>query len=250
VFGKQRSYAAATNIVIGIVIYFAAFWLDFNQIYLLVGGLIMLAALWGLTRDPSDTNLVPQRKKMILRKKYGLFYFLTFMAGARRQIFMAFSVLLMVEKFNYTVQEITILFAVNNVINYYLSPMIGRGIIRFGERKVLSLEYLSLIFIFLAYAATGSKWIVALLYILDHIVFNFSIAIRTYFQKVGDPRDIAPTMAVGFTINHVAAVFLPALGGIFWMIDYRIPFVGGAVMAAVSLLAVQLIRVPVKAHGS
>ena len=250
VFGKQRSYAAATNIVIGIVIYFAAFWLDFNQIYLLVGGLIMLAALWGLTRDPSDTNLVPQRKKMILRKKYGLFYFLTFMAGARRQIFMAFSVLLMVEKFNYAVQEITILFAVNNVINYYLSPMIGKGIIRFGERKVLSLEYMSLIFIFLAYAATGSKWIVALLYILDHIVFNFSIAIRTYFQKVGDPRDIAPTMAVGFTINHVAAVFLPALGGIFWMIDYRIPFVGGAVMAAVSLLAVQLIRVPVKAHGS
>jgi len=187
---------------------------------------------------------------MIVRKKYGLFYFLTFMAGARRQIFMAFSVLLMVENFNYTVQEITILFAVNNVINYYLSPMIGKSIIRFGERKVLSLEYFSLIFVFLAYAATGSKWVVALLYILDHIFFNFSIAIRTYFQKVGDPRDIAPTMAVGFTINHIAAVFLPALGGMLWMIDYRIPFVGGAVMALVSLAAVQLIRTPVKTPGS
>ena len=250
VFGKQRSYAAATNIAIGIAIYLAAFWLDFTKIYLLVGGLIMVAALWALTRDPSDTGLAPQRKKMIVRRKYGLFYFLTFMAGARRQIFMAFSVLLMVEKFNYTVQEITILFAVNNVINYYLSPLIGKGIIRFGERKVLSLEYLSLIFVFLAYPVTGSKLIVAFLYILDHIFFNFSIAIRTYFQKVGDPRDIAPTMAVGFTINHVAAIFLPALGGIFWMIDYRIPFIGGAMMALVSLLAVQLIRVPAKAHGS
>ncbi len=247
VFGKQRSYAAATNVAIGIVIYFAAFWLDFTQIYLLVGGLIMLAACWGLTRDPSDTTLVPQRKKMMLRKKYGLFYFLTLMAGARRQIFMAFSVLLMVEKFNYTVQEITILFAINNIINYYLSPMIGKGIIRFGERKMLSLEYLSLVFVFLAYPVTESKLIVAFLYILDHIFFNFSIAIRTYFQKVGDPRDIAPTMAVGFTINHIAAIFLPAVGGIFWMIDYRIPFVGGAVMALVSLLAVQLIRTPVKA---
>jgi MFS family permease len=250
VFGKQRSYAAATNIVIGILIYFAAFWLDFTEIYLLVGGLITMAGLWGLTRDPTDTALVPQHKKMIIRKKYGLFYFLTFMAGARRQIFMAFSVLLMVENFNYTIQEITILFAVNNVINYYLSPVIGKSIIRFGERKVLSLEYFSLIFIFLAYAATGSKWIVALLYILDHIFFNFSIAIRTYFQKVGDPRDIAPTMAVGFTINHIAAVFLPAIGGMLWMIDYRIPFVGGAMMALVSLLAVQLIRVPVKTESS
>jgi hypothetical protein len=249
VFGKQRSWAAAANIAIGILIYIAAFWLDFIGIYLMVGGFITLAGLWGLTRDPTDANLAPQRKKMIVRKKYGLFYFLTFMAGARRQIFMAFSVLLMVENFNYTVQEITILFAVNNIITYYSSPMIGKGIIRFGERKMLSLEYFSLIFIFLAYAATGSKWIVALLYILDHIFFNFSIAIRTYFQKVGDPRDIAPTMAVGFTINHIAAVFLPALGGMLWMIDYRIPFVGGAGMALVSLAAVQLIRVPVKVQN-
>ncbi len=244
VFGKQRSYAAATNVAVGIFIYLTAFRLDFTKMYLLVGGLIMLAAIWGLTRNPSDTTLVPQRKKMIFLKKYGLFYFLTFMAGARRQIFMAFSVLLMVEKFNYTVQEITILFVINNVINYYLSPLIGKSIIRFGERKVLSLEYLSLIFVFLAYAATGSKLIVALLYIFDHIFFNFAIAIRTYFQKVGDPRDIAPSMAVGFTINHIAAVFLPALGGLLWMIDYRIPFIGGAIMALVSLLAVQMIRTP------
>jgi len=250
VFGKQRSYAAATNIAVGLFIYLTAFWLDFTKIYLLFGGLIMLAATWGLSRNPSDTTLVPQRRKMVIRKKYALFYFLTFMAGARRQIFIAFSVLLMVEKFNYTLQEITILFVINNAINYYLSPLIGRSIIRFGERKVLSLEYLSLIFVFLAYAATGSKLIVAILYIFDHIFFNFAIAIRTYFQKVGDPRDIAPSMAVGFTINHIAAVFLPALGGLLWMIDYRIPFVGGAMMALVSLAAVQFIRTPVKAQNT
>ena len=246
VFGKQRSYAAASNIVVGILIYLFIFLLDFTKIYLLFGSLIIAAAVWGLIQDPSDMTIIPQRKKMIIRKKYGLFYFLTFMAGARRQIFMAFAVLLMVQKFKYSVQEVTILFVVNNIINYYLSPLIGRSIIRFGERKVLSLEYLSLIFIFVAYATTGSKLIVAFLYILDHIFFNFSIAIRTYFQKVGDPRDIAPSMAVGFTINHIAAVFLPALGGLLWMIDYRIPFISGAIMSLVSLIAVQMIRTPVK----
>jgi hypothetical protein len=68
------------------------------------------------------------------------------------------------------------------------------------------------------------------------------MAIRTYFQKVGDPRDIAPSMAVGFTINHLAAVFLPAVGGILWMVDYRIPFIAGAFMSAISLIAVQRIR--------
>jgi hypothetical protein len=250
VFGKQRSYAAASSIAVGILIYFSVYLLDFAKIYLLFGGLIIAAAVWGLFQDPSDRMIIPQRKKMILRKKYGLFYFLTFTAGARRQIFMAFAVLLMVQKFKYSVQEITILFVVNNIINYYLSPLIGKGIIRFGERKVLSLEYLSLIFIFVAYAVTGSKLVVAFLYILDHIFFNFSIAIRTYFQKIGDPRDIAPSMAVGFTINHIAAVFLPALGGFLWMFDYRIPFIGGAMMSVVSLIAVQMIRTPVKIDKS
>ena len=56
---------------------------------------------------------------------------------------------------------------------------------------------------------------IAVLYILDHIFFNFSIAIRTYFQKVGDPRDVAPSMAVGFTINHIAAVIIPVSFGLF-----------------------------------
>ena len=239
VFGKQRSYAAASSIAVGLAIYLMAFFWSFLQIYLLIGGLIMAASVWALTRKPAQKDLIPQRKKMVFRKKYGLFYFLTFMAGARRQIFIAFSVLLMVQKFQYSVQEVTILFVINNLINYYLSPLIGRSIIRFGERKVLSLEYLSLVFIFLGYALTDSKWIVAVLYVLDHIFFNFAIAIRTFFQKVGDPRDIAPSMAVGFTINHIAAVFLPALGGFLWVWDYRIPFFGGAAMALISMLAVQ-----------
>jgi len=250
VFGKQRSFAAASNIGIGILIYFLAFLLDFTYIYLLIGGLIVATAIWGLLQDPTGKEIVPQHKEMIVRKKYWLFYFLTLMAGARRQIFMAFAVLLMVQKFEYSLQEVTILFVVNNVINYYLSPIIGKCIIRFGERKILSLEYFSLILIFLTYAITTSKLLVAGLYILDHIFFNFAIAIRTYFQKIGDPRDIAPSMAVGFTINHIAAVVLPAVGGFLWVIDYRIPFFGGAILSLISLIAVQMIRIPVKVHGS
>ena len=243
VFGKLRSIAAASNIGIGIFIYCLTAVLDFTQIYLVIGGLIAVTGVWAFTRNPTDQNIIPQHKKMIFRKRYWLFYFLTFMAGARRQIFIAFAVFLLVKKFHFTVQEVTILFVINNLINYFLSPLIGRSIIRFGERKVLSLEYFSLIFIFLAYATVESKMVVAILYILDHVFFNFAIAIRTYFQKVGDPKDIAPSMAVGFTINHIAAVFLPAIGGLLWMVDYRIPFVAGAFLSLISLAAVQKIRV-------
>ncbi|MEJ2586926.1 MAG: MFS transporter [Deltaproteobacteria bacterium] len=243
VFGRLRSLAAASNIGIGVLIYILAAVLNFKDTYLIVGALVMGAGLWALSRNPTDRNIVPQHKKMIFKKKYWLYYFLTFMAGARRQIFMAFAVFLLVKKFQFSVQAVAALFVINNIINYFLSPLIGKGILRFGERRVLSLEYASLIFIFLAYATVESKLVVAILYVLDHIFFNFAMAIRTYFQKVGDPRDVAPSMAVGFTINHIAAVFLPAIGGMLWMVDYRIPFFAGAVMAMVSLLAVQRIRV-------
>jgi len=242
VFGKLRSLAAASNIAIGVFIYLIAPVLNFAQIYLLLGGLIMLVGFWGFFQKPVDREIVPQHKKMIFRKKYWLYYFLTFMSGARRQIFIAFAVFLLVKKFQFSVREVTVLFVINNITNYFLSPLIGKSIIRFGEKRVLSLEYFSLIFIFLAYAIVDSKILVAILYILDHIFFNFAIAIRTYFQKVGDPRDIAPSMAVGFTINHIAAVFLPAIGGLLWIVDYRIPFVCGAGLSMISLIAVQQIK--------
>jgi len=253
VFGRQRSYAAATNIVIGLAIYGMAFLLPYAAMYVLMGVLLCSLGLWGLGQNPTRQDLPIQRKNMVLRKRYGLFYWLTFLSGARRQIFIAFAVFLMVERFDFSVQEVTLLFVVNNGVNYFISPMIGRAIVRFGERRVLSLEYASMTLIFLAYAVVATKWAVAMLYVLDHIFFNFAIAIRTYFQKVGDPRDIAPSMAVGFTINHIAAVALPVLGGMLWMVDYRIPFIGGAVLALMSLLSVQFIRlprVPEERHGA
>ena len=242
IFGRLRSLAAATSILVGLLLFLMGLAFSYKVMFLSVGSLVAVAGIWGLLQDPTHRNLVPQHRKMILRRRYSLYYFLTFMAGARRQIFMAFSVYLLVKVFECTVTEITLLFVANNAVNFFLSPLIGRAIVRFGERRVLSIEYGGLIAIFLVYAFIDIKGVIVVMYILDHILFNFSIAIRTYFQKVADPQDIAPSMAVGFTINHIAAVVMPVIGGALWMVDYRIPFVVGAIFSMVSLLAVQ--RIP------
>lgn len=243
VLGAVRSISAATNIVVGGIVYVMSWYLDYKMMFLVVGLLVMGFGVWGLKQNPVDHELAPQKKEMVFRWKYRLFYFLTFMAGARRQIFIAFSVFLLVKIFHFSVQEVTVLFVVNNVIGYFAAPLVGKAIVRFGERKVLSIEYGGLVIIFLAYALTGSRWVAAGLYILDNLLFNFSMAIKTYFQKVADQQDIAPSMAVGFTINHIAAVILPIIGGVLWIVDYRIPFVAGAVLSLVSLAAVQYIKV-------
>lgn len=244
IMGRLRAMGSATNLVVGGSIFLLSMKLDFQQIFWLFGIIVILTALWCFTQNPTSSNVAPQHKKMVLRSRYWLFYMLNFFAGARRQIFVAFAVFLMVEKFKFSIQEVTLLFIVNNIINWWLSPAIGRAVNKFGERKVLSLEYAAMIFVFVSYAYVESKLLVAFLYVLDHIFFNFSLAIKSYFQKIAEPSDIAPSMAVSFTINHIAAVVVPALGGMLWMVDYKIPFLAAAGISCISLALVQLIRTP------
>ena len=242
VLSAQRSYAAAASIVVGIIIFFIAPLFSYKTMYILFGGVIGICGVWAFTKNPTDKDIIPQKKQLILKKRYWLFYFLTFMAGARRQIFMAFAVFLLVKKFGFSVQEITLLFLLNNGINFFILPLIGKFIVKYGERKLLSIEYFSLILVFISYAFVDSKFIVTILYVLDHMFFNFSIGINTYCQKIADPRDIAASAAVGFTINHIAAVVLPVIGGLLWMVDYKIPFLAGAFFSFISLCLVQFIR--------
>ena len=246
VIGKLRSLAAIASIISAAVIWCLGLVMDYTGIFLIVGGVVFMAGIWSAFQDPTHAGIPPQKLRMFLKRRYWLYYSLTFMSGARRQIYMVFSMFLLVKVFHFSVQAITVLFIINNLINWIINPIIGRAINAFGERTLCTLEYSGVILVFLTYAYSSSKWVVAGMYILDYILFNFAVAIRTYFQKIADPQDIAPSTAVGFTINHIAAVFLPALGGYLWMLDYRIPFLMGAALGLVSLILAQFIRVPLR----
>jgi len=239
VIGKLRSLAAGSNVVIAALIYFVTPLLSFTQTYILIGCIIMAAGIWGLLRDPSDKDTTPQHKKIIFRKKYWLYYLLRFLAGTRRQTFVAFALFLLVKQHHLTVQMITILFIANNILNFFLSPYTGKSISRFGEKTLLSIESFCLFFVFIAFATLHFKYVLIGLYIFGSILFyNIPpIAIRTYFQKVADPKDIAATMAAGSSTSVA-----PAIGGILWMIDYRIPFIFVAVLCIISFVATQQIQ--------
>ena len=246
VMGKLRSMAAISSIAAAVAIWIMGGFLDYRGMFLVLGGVVFCLGIWALFQDPTHESIPPQKLRMFLKRRYWLYYALTFMSGARRQIFMVFSIFLLVKLFHFSVREMTILFIINNAVNWFVNPLIGRAINAFGERLLCSIEYTGVVAIFLTYAYASSKGMVATMYIIDSILFNFAVAIRTYFQKIADREDIAPTSAVGFTINHIAAVFLPALGGYLWMIDYRIPFIGGAALGVVSLILAQFIRLPAR----
>ena len=242
--------SAASLVAYGlIVVTWKTFDLTFEFVFV-SGGLatVALSALAWFAFPQFEAPEV-QTKKMVLRRRYWLYYALQFMSGARRQVFVVFAAFMMVERFGFEVHEVTALFLINFVVNIIAAPLIGRAVGYWGERRALLVEYAGLVGIFLAYGGIyyfgWGVLLASILYILDHLFFAMALALKTYFQKIADPRDIAPTAAVAFTINHIAAVFLPAALGYLWLVSPGAVFVLAAAMAGMSfLLALMIPRHP------
>ena len=225
------------------LIYFAVdtFGVAMKWVYVVGGCSAVVIAIACWLFFPRMESVTVQHKHIVIRKRYWLYYCLQFMGGARRQIFVVFAGFLMVEKFNFSAADITLMFLANGVLTMYFAPRIGKLIGRWGERRALTFEYIGLTGVFIAYAFVDTAWVAVGLYIVDHLFFAMAIAIKTYFQKIADPADFASTAGVSFSINHIAAVFLPVLFGLLWLVSPSAVFLAGAGMAALSLVLARLI---------
>ena len=245
--GKLMAYGSAATLIayIFIILGWEKLNLSFNSAYMLAGLSCFAIAVIGYIIFPNFKAAVPQTKKMVIRKRYWLYYLLQFLSGARRQIFVVFAGFMMVERFGMDVQQLTTLYLINLILNIALAPLLGRAVARYGERNALAVEYFGLAVVFFAYGGIYLfGWgilIAASLYILDHLFFALALAIKTYFQKIADPQDIAATAAVAFTINHIAAIFLPVSLGFLWLISPFLVFCTAGTLAICSLVLALLI---------
>ncbi|MDP6374405.1 MAG: MFS transporter [Pseudomonadales bacterium] len=241
VLGRLIAVGSVTSLVV-----YAALWLllqvleiDYIWLFVLAGVVCMGLAVFMQVGFPHFPSKAQQHKHLVLRKRYWLYYALTFFSGARRQIFMVFAAFLMVEKFGYTAAEVTLLFLINYAFNWLFAERIGRLISRIGERLALTIEYVGLILVFTGYAFVENAYLAAGLYVVDHMFFALAIAITTYFQKIADPADLASSAGVSFTINHIAAVVVPAVLGLVWIYSPMVVFLIGTGFAVSSLLLSQ-----------
>ncbi len=237
VLGQVASAMAGAQLVAYSLIALVSWGLkpSYQTLYLAFGAgtLVLIGLAAGLFRRFQGD--VPQRKGIVLRRRYWLYYALTFLSGARRQLFMAFGGWLLVERFGYDLSSFSALLFIYCAINLLAGPLFGRMIGRIGERNTIILENLSLIVIFTGYATTTSGVVAGALFVADGVFALLMIAQRTYFQKISDPADIAPTASVAFTINHIAAVAIPVAFGRIWIENPSIVFGIGALIATASL---------------
>jgi predicted MFS family arabinose efflux permease len=219
-----------------------------------IGGLIVL--LWAIRRPllpqpeldeqeseaiPTMQDPVPRAGQAPMRRRYWLYYALEFLMGSRRHIFTTFAVFLLVREYNVPAQTITVLFLVNNLLGIFLYRQFGRIIARFGERRTLTVNFLLLILVFLGYAYIPALPILYGLFLADQMLFGLRIALQSYFQKIAvHPREITPNLSLGQTINHIAAVIIPLVGGVVWeTVGSQYTFLVGVGIVCTSLIVVQ-----------
>jgi predicted MFS family arabinose efflux permease len=237
-------------------------------VFVTIFGLILLP----FTRQP--VRVKPEQRRPPIRRAYGVFYALQLLMGSRRHIFSTFAIFLLVERYNVTAQLITLLILANSVIGLYSGQAIGKIIARFGEKLVMRFNFIFVSIIFINYAilpnmtglhentfrvgglsvgdwvlfpgfdATPALLILLVLFITDQVLSGFTIALVSYFQKIAiRPDDITPNMSLGQTINHIAGVGIPLLGGIVWdALGAQYTFMAGVVIVLIALGVTSFMR--------
>lgn len=201
----------------------------------IVGG---LALLFAERKRPDKT-----RSRFVFRRKYGLYYALNFLQGCRKQMFITFAIFALVKVHGMPVETTMILVLVNQVLITVSAPWLGRLVDRYGERVMLTVSYVGLAFVFAGYALIDHRPTLYVLYCIDNLIFFGSIALNTYIYRICDRADLQPTLSMGITMNHLAAVAAPLAGGIVWYhFGHEIIFVSGSILAVISLVVTQWIE--------
>lgn len=216
----------------------------YRDLFVAAGTLIFIAGVCAsfLSRRQRPKD----RPRLLLRREYNLFYWLTFLEGCRRQIFGTFAPFVLIVVYGAKVETMLTLALVNAAVSTFAAPVIGRWIDRLGERTMLTFYYVVLIAVFAGYAIVPTVGVLYAFYMVDNLLFAFAIGITTYLNGIIRPDEMTPTLTMGTTMNHVAAVIVPVTGGVLWKTvgDFRIPFWIGIGVVLLSLAAAR--RIPVR----
>ena len=242
--GRLSSLNALAALVSAGVVFLTLDALGFRTLFYAMGALLVVGGLVLLPWSRQPVRPDRTRRRAPIRRRYWLYYVLEFLMGSRRHIFTTFAVFLLVREHSVSAQTITVLFMVNNLAGTFLYQQFGKIIARFGERRVLTLDFLILVFVFLGYAYVPLLPVLYALFVADHLLFGFRIALQSYVQKIAvHPREITPNLSLGQTINHVAAVTIPVVGGVVWeTLGSRYTFLVGVGIVVLSLIVVQWMR--------
>ena len=240
--GRLNSYTSMAGLVgAGLVLVLTLF-LSYRGTYYIIGGLVTAVGVWLTFALPANRGKTEKRKVRI-RRKYWLYYTLSFLRGCRRHIFTTFAIFLLVKNHELSITYISTIMLVNTAITIFTNRAIGSVSDRFGEKAVLVGSSFILTLVFFGYAFVGYLPVLIGFYVIDNILFGSSIALKSYLSKISTPEDLTGCLSFGMTANHITAVVVPIAGGVAWsLFGFQATFIAGAVIVFVDMLFA--LRVP------
>jgi len=235
--GQMNSGAAAASLVSFLVVMMVSRsqGTNYSLLHLLAAVFAVVGGILVLTRPLPGTG--SGRKPMNYDPKFMSYYILTLLGGSRRQITTTFAGYLLVESFGTPVAVMVLLSAISSVVAILTRPMIGRVVDSWGEQNSLIVNYSLVIVLFVGYALVASPIPLFVIYVLDHGLIGFDVAITTHLGKIAPKEVLSSAYAMGQTVNHITGVSVPALGGLLWKAAGGASvFLSGAVIALASLL--------------
>jgi len=195
-----------------------------NYYYLAGGTFIALSALL-IARLPTDigaTEATPPR--LLLKRRYWLYYVLIFFAGTRKLVLGSFVTLVLVQDFGLKVWQVSTLTLVSSALSLLLAPYLGSLIDRFGERNTTPVTYLILALCCLGYANIHNLWILIVLWMLMRLSAPLGLSLSTYVYRTAPAEELTPTLSAGVTFDHISSVSMPFLAGaLLPIVQYEAP---------------------------
>ena len=213
-------------------------------VYVSYEGLFVMAGvatiLGGVAIAFADKTKPKVQKGFVLKRRYNLYYALNFLQGLRKQVFITFAIFALVKVHGMPIETTLKLVFINQLLLTVTASWMGRLVDRYGERVMLSASYVGLAIVFLGYAVVQDRPTLYVLYCIDNLIFFGGIALTTYLHKIAPAEDLKPTLSMGVTMNHIAAVAAPLIGGFAWrLFGYEVLFLAGSALAVVSLIVSQ-----------
>jgi predicted MFS family arabinose efflux permease len=240
--GKIASVESMAGVVATLAVLLTTLFVGYRQTLTAFGIIVILVGVY-FTFVLKSNRAKEEERRVTLKRKYSLYYVLSFLRGCRRHIFTTFAIFLLVANHRISISAAALLFLVSNLVNIYIYRRIGVLVEKWGERTVLAGSSFFLIFIFSGYAYLPWLPLLAVFYVLDNVLYGSSIALHSYIRKISDRADLTSCISFSVTVNHISAVILPILGGVMWqLLGYKATFLFRAAIVFIDMLVSLRVR--------
>jgi predicted MFS family arabinose efflux permease len=236
--------ALASMAGIGLII-LVANWVSLRLLIGIAGGLIIIAAIVLIKLPKSIGETKKAQPRLLFKKKYWVYYVLLLFEGSRTQVFFTFNTMVLVYNYGLNAMHLSILLLASALVNFLLSQKLGQLLDVVGERKMLTIGYVALIFCFVGYALVNNVWFLGLMLVFINFLGQFSIGLSTYVNRVAPPEELTPTLSTGVSINHVTSVGMSFMAGaLLPVLGYKALCWGAVIIIGLSVPFAMALRIP------